>query len=124
MSQTERRLYTRVKCRVPITIFNNECLIAERITLNASIGGLLIQADDLGLSLDSLIIIRLQSDTGGDQEDMRIPAIVKRITNISIAIGFEMLEKAVEGFILLALSEHSEMKTACFERDSSKLGTY
>jgi hypothetical protein len=123
MSQIERRLYTRVKCCVPITIYYNECPIAERVTVDASIGGLLIHANDLGLSLNSLVIIRLQPDICGVQKYIRIPAIVKRLTNSGIAIGFEMLEKAVEEFVSHALCEQSEMTRVLFDTDGSKLAT-
>ena len=122
MSQIERRLYTRVCYRSPVTILYDDHPLASYYTLNASVGGLLISAKDIGLSPHSLVSIRLLLGFGEIREDILMPAIVKRINSKSIAIGFEILEKAAEGFISHALLDFGNASKRCSKAEVEEQG--
>lgn len=103
MANIERRLYTRVEVRVPVTLIYNDSPIANRNTKNISIGGIFINAPDLGLSPASLLKLKLRFDR--DNGDVLIPAIVSRVEDGGIAAYFETVDKATEFFISLALKK-------------------
>jgi len=60
---------------------------------------MVLESEDLGLSVNSLIDIKFDVDDNYQLYNVTIPAIVKRVGNGKIAVAFEMLEKATEQII-------------------------
>lgn len=96
----ERRLYTRVVNRVPVTIFYDGSQVAQRRLVNLSVGGLLIETEDLGLYLHSLIAVRFDVEELYHPRDLSLPAIVRWFNERYLAASFEQLEKGTEEIIL------------------------
>jgi len=103
MAKIERRLYTRVEVRIPVTIIYNDIPIANRYTKNISIGGVFINAPDLGLQSASLLNLKVHFDK--EFGEILIPAIVSRVEKTGIAAFFETVEKATELYISVALKK-------------------
>ena len=95
----EKRLYTRVQSNLSVLVYYNKRLISTCTCKNISIGGMVLESEDLGLSVNSLIDIKFDVDEKYQLYNVIIPAIVKRIGNGQIALAFEMLEKATEQII-------------------------
>jgi len=60
----------------------------------------LLETEDLGLSVNSLIEIKFDVNDTYQLHNVMLPAIVKRIEKGKMALAFEMLEKATEQIIL------------------------
>ena len=95
----ESRLFTRVNYNKPISIYYNGNLIGKRNAGNISVGGILIQTEDLGLSAYALVEIELVAPTKFSQTTLRIPGVVNRVNDSEIAIEFETLAKETEVII-------------------------
>lgn len=102
MDQVERRKHVRINSHIPLTILYNDRSIAHLYTLNASIGGLLIDAQDLGLPINSLIKIVFRHKNA-----ITHPAIVTRIQDNSLGVTFESLAAAAESEISSVLLCHT-----------------
>lgn len=95
-SPGERRLYTRLEKRIPVSIhYNNHC-ISRCFTSNISIGGALLDVQDLGLTENALVEITFGVYQWHALHDIKIPAMVVWRTETQIAISFEMLRKDTE----------------------------
>ncbi len=95
----ESRLYTRVNARLPLSIYYNNMPIASQFTRNICVGGVFIDARDLGLSVNSLIKIRFVIEETHNLYDNSIPAVVKRIEANGIAVAFELIDKGIEELV-------------------------
>ena len=95
----ENRLYTRVQGNLSVFVYYNDRLISTCPCIDISIGGIKLETEDLGLSVNSLVEIRFDVDDTYQLNDVILPAIVKRISQGQIALAFEMLEKATEQII-------------------------
>lgn len=95
----EKRLYTRTLTDVSVFIYYTHKLIAKRQAINISVGGALIQSDDLGLPVNSLIDLMFEVDIDHPLKDFLFPVVVKRITDENFAVSFEVLDKATEALI-------------------------
>lgn len=95
----ESRLYTRVTYNVLVSIFYNGQLIGKRIARNISVGGVLVETDDLGLPLNSLVEIEITAPNNTSLSVVRTPGVVNRAGRECIAIEFERLDKDVEDII-------------------------
>lgn len=87
----EKRLDARVNQLISVDIYYNGQFIATKQSKNLSIGGMLIETEDLGLSIYSLIELEIEIPKP-EPIVVRIPAIVKRISDSSIAVTFESIE--------------------------------
>ena len=96
----ERRLYTRTPINLRVLIYYNDKLIGKKRTINISVGGALIESEDLGLPINSLAEIEFEVDENHPLKEIRLPVVVKRVTSNNIAISFEVLDKATEQLIL------------------------
>jgi hypothetical protein len=94
--QDEKRLYTRLKKRVPVSIHYNGQCISHCVTSNISIGGALLDVQDLGLMKNSLVEITFGVNPWHALYEVRIPAIVVHHNEIQIAVSFETLRKDTE----------------------------
>lgn len=98
-SNDERRLYTRTQTSIGVFIYYNQKLIAHRRTLNISVGGALIESEELGLPINSLIDMMFDVDNDHPLKDILFPVVVKRVSNKSFAVSFEVLDRATEALI-------------------------
>jgi len=92
----ERRLYTRLKKRIPVSIHYNGHCISRCFTGNISIGGALLDVQDLGLTENALVEITFGVNQWHALHDIKIPAIVVWRDEMQIAVSFEMLRKDTE----------------------------
>ncbi|KPJ91457.1 MAG: hypothetical protein AMJ53_11650 [Gammaproteobacteria bacterium SG8_11] len=95
-SPGERRLYTRLKKKVPVSIHYNGHCVSRCFTTNIGIGGALLDVPDLGLIENALIEITFGVNQWHALYDIRIPAIVVWRNENQIAVSFEMLRKDTE----------------------------
>ena len=99
----ERRLYTRVNRIIPISIFYDLRLIAFRQTVNISVGGILINTEDLGLVDGMLVEVELDINNSVGMSNVRIPAVVNWSSENRLALAFELLDKKMEPIVRLPL---------------------
>lgn len=92
----DRRLYTRSWCRVYISVYYNDTFLKRCYTFNLSVGGMLIDACEMGLPENTLIQISFEVDNAHCLFGVRIPAVVLRNDDHFIAVSFETLEKGTE----------------------------
>ena len=92
----ERRLYTRLEKRIPVNVYYNSHCICHCYTANISVGGVLLDIDDLGLTENSLVEITFGVKPWHSLHEVRIPAIVVWRTEAQLAISFETLQKDTE----------------------------
>ena len=108
----ERRLYTRLKKRVPVSIHYNGLCVSRCFTSNISIGGALLDVQDLGLTENALIEIAFGVNQWHALHEVKIPAIVAWRDEKQIAVSFETLRKDIEELmqdhIDSILMDHSE----------------
>ena len=95
----EKRLYTRVTSNIAVSIYYNKSLIATCRATNIGVGGILLESNDLGLSVNSLVNIRFEVGENQYLCNKFIPAIVNRIEGNTLALSFEMLDKGTEQII-------------------------
>ena len=81
----ERRLYTRLNKRVPLSVHYNGHRISRCFTINISIGGALLDVQDLGLTQNSLVEITFGVTQWHALYEVRIPAIVVWRTEAQLA---------------------------------------
>ena len=92
----ERRLYTRLRKRIPVSIHYNDHCISQCFTSNIGIGGALVDVQDLGLTENALVEISFGVNQWHALHDIKIPAIVVWRDDTQIALSFEMLRKDTE----------------------------
>jgi len=92
----ERRLYTRLNKRVPVSVHYNGNCISHCFTANISIGGALLDVQDLGLTQNSLVEITFGVTQWHALYEVRIPAIVVWRNDSRLAVSFETLRKDTE----------------------------
>ena len=68
-------------------------------TINFSVGGLLAESKDIGLTENSLIEIMFDVYNQHDLYGVKIPSLVSRYSGNHMAISFEQLEKATEDLV-------------------------
>jgi len=95
----EKRLYTRIRNRLPVKIYYGDVFLEKSYTINLSVGGLLIKTENIGLTENSLIQIMFDLDSTHCLYRVMIPAVVRRSDPEKIAVAFENLEKGIEEFL-------------------------
>lgn len=96
VSTSERRLYTRLNKRIPVSIHYNNLCVSRCSTNNISVGGALLDVQDLGLIENALIEISFGVNQWHALYGVKIPAIVVWRNETQIAVSFEMLRKDTE----------------------------
>ena len=96
VSLGERRLYTRLNKRIPVSIHYNGHCISRCFTSNIGIGGALVEVEDLGLTENALVEISFGVNQWHALHAINIPAIVVWRNEAQIAVSFEMLRKDTE----------------------------
>lgn len=92
----ERRLYTRLKKRVPVSVHYDSRCISQCSTSNISIGGALLDVQELGLTQNSLVEITFGVNQWHALYEVRIPTIVVWRSENQLAVSFETLRKDIE----------------------------
>ena len=96
MNTQERRLYTRSWYCIPVNIFYNDTFLNRYYTLNLSVGGMLIEAYDLGLTENALVHVNFEVNRSQLLFGVKLPAVVLRCSSRHVAVSFEVLEKGTE----------------------------
>ena len=96
VSQGERRLYTRLEKRVPTSIYYNGHCVSRCTTSNISVGGALLDDQDLGLTENALVEITFGVNKWHTLYEIKIPAVVVWRNESQIAVSFELLRKDTE----------------------------
>lgn len=96
----QRRLYTRFLKRIPIRVHYNGHCVSRCFTSNVSIGGALLDAQELGFIENALVEITFGVNPWHALHDVRIPAIVVWRNETQIAVSFEALLKDTEELML------------------------
>lgn len=99
IATVERRLYTRVDSKFPIKIYYGYTLLTKCMTVNLSVGGLLIETKDIGLMENSLVQVMFDMSSDHCLYEIKIPVVVLRCEKNRVAVGFETLEKGIEDLI-------------------------
>lgn len=96
VSTGERRLYTRLEKRLPISIYYNGHCVSRCTTSNISVGGALLDDQDLGLTENALVEITFGVNKWHALYETKIPAVVVWRNESQIAVSFELLSKDTE----------------------------
>ncbi|WP_455205240.1 PilZ domain-containing protein [Kaarinaea lacus] len=96
VSSGERRLYTRLKKRIPVSIHYNSHCVCKCFTSNIGIGGALLNAENLGLTENALVELTFSVNPWHALHGIRIPAFVAWRNEMLIGISFEILTKDTE----------------------------
>ncbi|MFN2302851.1 MAG: PilZ domain-containing protein [Anaerolineales bacterium] len=92
----ERRLYTRLTKRIPVSIHYNNHIVSRCVTNNVSIGGALLDVEDLGLTDNALVEISFGVHQWHALYNVRLPSMVVWRNETQIAVSFETLRKDAE----------------------------
>lgn len=95
-SSGERRLYTRLKKRIPVSVHYNSHCVSKCFTSNIGIGGALLNVENLGLTENALVEFTFSVNPWHALHDIKIPAFVAWRNEIHIGISFEILTKDTE----------------------------
>ena len=95
----EKRAFERLQKRIPVSIYYDGLLIAERSTCNISAGGMLIKTNDLGVPVNGLVEVWLNLKKDFGLNDVRLPAVVQWFSHQHLAVSFEMQENDIDALI-------------------------
>ncbi|MGD8591439.1 MAG: PilZ domain-containing protein [Gammaproteobacteria bacterium] len=114
VSPDEKRLYTRLSKRIPVSIHYNGHCVSRCSTNNISIGGALLDDQDLGLTENALIEIIFGVNQWHALYEIKLPAIVVWRNETQIAVSFELLRKDTEELLV----DHDVVKSDFDESQS------
>lgn len=95
-AREERRLYTRLKKRIPVSIYYNNHEVARCVTHDICIGGARLDLQDSGLTHNALIEITFGVNQWHALHRIRLPSIVVWRNDAQISVAFEMIRKDIE----------------------------
>lgn len=116
----ERRLYTRLEKRIAIKLYSNNHCVHQCNTCNISVGGALLDIEDPGFTINSLLEVEFGVSRWHALYKIHIPAIVVRCSEKQLAVSFETLQKDTEDLMLGSLNEIYKSKP---EQQSSALNS-